>query len=235
MVNRHDKRSREVSCKLPDQRFLNRRDAGAKLAGKLSPYAGRSDVVVLALPRGGVPVAYEVAVALRAPLDVFEVRKLGVPSHDELAMGAIGSGGAYWLNNNVIDALNIPREAILRVVAQEQQELERREKVYRDNRPRPEVKGKIVLLIDDGLATGASMLAAIAALRRKEPERIVVAVPVAPPDTCAALRERADDVVCLLTPEPVSGVGVWYDNFAQLSDDGVCTLLKRAAERKQVS
>jgi predicted phosphoribosyltransferase len=163
------------------------------------------------------------------------VRKLGVPSHDELTIGAIGSGGAYWLNNNVIDALNIPREAILRVVAQEQQELERREKVYRDNRPRPEVKGKIVLLIDDGLATGASMLAAIAALRRKEPERIVVAVPVAPPDTCAALRERADDVVCLLTPEPFSDVGVWYDNFAQLSDDDVCTLLKRAAERKQVS
>jgi putative phosphoribosyl transferase len=220
---------------LPEQRFSNRRDAGAKLAEKLLPYAGRSDVVVLALPRGGVPVAYEVAVALRAPLDVFEVRKLGVPSHDELAMGAIASGGAYWLNNNVIDALNIPREAILRVVAQEQQELERREKVYRDNRPRPEVKGKIVLLIDDGLATGASMLAAIAALRRKEPERIVVAVPVAPPDTCAALRERADDVVCLLTPEPFGGVGVWYDNFAQLSDDDVCTLLKRAAERKQVS
>jgi putative phosphoribosyl transferase len=220
---------------LPEQRFSNRRDAGAKLAEKLSAYAGRSDVVVLALPRGGVPVAYEVAVALCAPLDVFEVRKLGVPSHDELAMGAIGSGGAYWLNNNVIDALNIPREAILRVVAQEQQELERREKVYRDNRPRPEVKGKIVLLIDDGLATGASMLAAIAALRRKEPERIVVAVPVAPPDTCAALRERADDVVCLLTPEPFSGVGVWYDNFAQLSDDDVCTLLKRAAERKQES
>ena len=220
---------------MPEQRFSNRRDAGAKLAEKLLPYAGRSDVVVLALPRGGVPVAYEVAVALRAPLDVFEVRKLGVPSHDELAMGAIGSGGAYWLNNNVIDALNIPREAILRVVAQEQQELERREKAYRDNRPRPEVKGKIVLLIDDGLATGASMLAAIAALRRKEPERIVVAVPVAPPDTCAALRERADDVVCLLTPEPFSGVGVWYYNFAQLSDDDVCTLLKRAEERKQVS
>ena len=220
---------------MPEQRFSNRRDAGAKLAEKLLPYAGRSDVVVIALPRGGVPVAYEVAVELCAPLDVFEVRKLGVPSHDELAMGAIGSGGAYWLNNNVIDALNIPREAILRVVAQEQQELERREKAYRDNRPRPEVKGKIVLLIDDGLATGASMLAAIAALRRKEPERIVIAVPVAPPDTCAALRERADDVVCLLTPEPFSGVGVWYDNFAQLSDDDVCRLLKRAAERKQVS
>ncbi len=214
------------------QRFRDRRDAGRKLAQKLLAYAHEPDVLVLALPRGGVPVAYEVALALGAPLDVCSVRKLGVPGHEELAMGAIAGDSIHLLNYDVIDALNISRAAILRAIARERAELVRREQLYRDGRPPPEIAGKTVLLIDDGLATGASMRAAIAALRRLGPSRIVVAVPVAPPESCAALRGAADDLIACETPEILEGVGSWYDDFAQVGDDEVRRLLRDAAERK---
>lgn len=180
--------------------FVDRREAGRSLAALMRRFAGRRDVVVLGLPRGGVPVAYEVAAALGAPLDIFTVRKLGVPEHEELAMGAIGSGGAFVLNPDVIDALRIPYGAVVRVAERERKELERRERLYRDHRAFPELTGKTVILVDDGLATGASMLAAISALRQNDPECVVVAVPVAPADTCAMLRAHADDVICCSTP-----------------------------------
>lgn len=213
-----------------DDRFRDRRDGGAHLARKLAAYADRPDVLVLALPRGGLPVAYEIARALKAPLDVFVVRKLGVPGHAELAMGAIAAGGATHLNTDVIDALGIPDDVIAATIAREQRELERRERLYRDDRPRPEVEGRTVILVDDGLATGASMLAAIAALRHENPARIVVAVPVAAAETCASLRETADDVVCCRTPYPFYGVGVWYDDFSQLTDADVRVLLQDASK-----
>jgi putative phosphoribosyl transferase len=220
---------------MPAQKFRDRRDAGRKLAQKLLAYAHRPDVLVLALPRGGVPVAYEVALALGAPLDVCSVRKLGVPGHEELAMGAIAGDSIHLLNCDVIDALNISRAAILHAIARERAELGRREQLYRDGRPRPEIAGKTVLLIDDGLATGASMRAATAALREFVPSRIVVAVPVAPPESCAALRGAADDVVACETPEILEGVGSWYDDFAQVGDDEVRGLLRDAAVRKGAS
>jgi predicted phosphoribosyltransferase len=212
--------------------FANRREAGRRLAAQLQQYAGRRDVIVLALPRGGVPVGYEIALALDVPLDVFEVRKLGVPGQQELAMGAIGSGGAMYLNEDVIAALHIPYELVMAVAEREQAELERREAVYRDNRPRPELQGKIAIIVDDGLATGASMRAAVAALRKQSPSRIVVAVPVAPSQTCAELRAEADEAVCLLTPASFYAVGTWYDDFRQVDDDEVRELLSRAAERR---
>jgi putative phosphoribosyl transferase len=215
---------------LSDERFRDRRDAGVHLAAKLAAYANRPDVVVLALPRGGVPVGYEIARALNAPLDVFVVRKLGVPGHAELAMGAIASGGATHLNVDVIDALGIPDDAIAATIAREQRELERRERMYRDERPFPPIEGRTVILVDDGLATGASMQAAIAALRGEHPARIVVAVPVAAAETCASLRDIADDVVCPRTPHPFYGVGVWYDDFSQLTDADVRALLREAAK-----
>jgi predicted phosphoribosyltransferase len=210
--------------------FRDRREAGRLLAEKLSVYANRPDVIVLALPRGGVPVAYEVARALNVPLDVFPVRKLGVPGHDELAMGAIAPGGVRILNDEVVRALGIPDYSIDAVAAKEQQELTRRERLYRGDRPPPEVRGKTVLLVDDGLATGATMLAAIKALRQQEARRIVVAVPIASPETCDQMRGHVDDIICAVTPEPFYAVGLWYENFSQTSDEEVRDLLNRASE-----
>jgi predicted phosphoribosyltransferase len=208
--------------------FQDRADAGARLANRLRRYAGRADVLVLALPRGGLPVGYEVARALRVPLDVFGVRKLGVPGHEELAMGAIASGGVRVLNEDVVRQIAIPDEVIEEVAARENQELERRELAYRDGRPRPEIRDKVVILVDDGLATGATMRAAVAALRRLDPARIVVAVPVGALDTCRELANEADEVVCLATPEPFVAVGVWYRDFGQTTDDEVRELLAQA-------
>jgi len=210
--------------------FRNRTDAGRQLAARLQAYANRPDVVVLALPRGGVPVAFEVARALHAPLDVFLVRKLGVPGHEELAMGAIASGGVRVLNEDVVRTLHIPEEAIDAVAAEEQQELERRESAYRGGRPPADVRGRTVILVDDGLATGSSMRAAVAALRRQEPARIVVAVPVGAVETCEDLGAEADEAVCVRTPDPFYAVGIWYGNFAQTTDEEVRDLLERAAE-----
>src|SRR6195256_2824836 len=182
--------------------FRDRREAGRLLAEKLAPYANRPDVLVLALPRGGVPVAYEVARALGAPLDVFVVRKLGVPGYEELAMGAVATGGVRVLNDQIVDRLGIPDHLIDAVAAREQQELSRRERLYRGGRPPPSVRDRTVILVDDGLATGATMLAAIEALRQLQPARIVVAVPTAAPDTCEKFRATVDEVICAITPEP---------------------------------
>jgi predicted phosphoribosyltransferase len=210
-------------------RFRDRREAGRALAAQLGAYANRSDVIVLALPRGGVPVAYEVARALRAPLDVFIVRKLGLPGQEELAMGAVASGGVRVLNEPLVRVLGITDRVIDGVASRERQELARREQLYRGDRPPLDVRGRIVILVDDGLATGATMHAAVAALRRQQPARIVVAVPVAAPETCERLRLVADDVLCLTTPAEFQSVGIWYDDFAQTSDDEVRSLLGRAA------
>src|SRR5262249_55154815 len=200
-------------------------EAGQRLAGKLKKYAGRPDVLVLALPRGGVPVAFEVAQALHAPLDVFLVRKLGLPGHAELAIGAIATGGVRVLNEDLVRALQIPDEVIDAVAVEEQQELERRERTYRDDRPPPDVRGRIVILVDDGLATGSTMRAAVAALRRQRPARVVVAVPVGAAETCSELGAEADEAICARTPEPFHGVGVWYDDFSQPSHEAVPELL----------
>jgi putative phosphoribosyl transferase len=208
--------------------FSDRADAGRVLAEELREYAGRPDVIVLGLPRGGVPVAYEVACALRAPLDVFLVRKLGAPGQEELAMGAIASGGVVVVNEEVIDALEISHEELRAEVEAESQELERREVIYRGGRPLEPVKGKTVILIDDGLATGSTMRAAIAALRRNDPAEIVVAVPVGASSTCAEFEGIADRCVCAIAPENFRSVGLWYEDFGQTSDDEVCDLLARA-------
>jgi putative phosphoribosyl transferase len=212
-----------------DARYHDRRDAGRRLAGELGDYADRPAVIVLALPRGGVPVAYEVALALHAPLDVFLVRKLGLPGHEEYAMGAIATGGVRILDERVVRALGVSEAEIAAVTAAEQRELERRERRYRGDGPPPDVRGRTVLLVDDGLATGSTMLAAVTALRREAAARIVVAVPIAPLETCDALRDVADEVVCALTPEPFHAVGLWYEDFGQTSDDEVHELLARAA------
>jgi len=212
-------------------RFKDRRDAGRFLATRLERYAHRNDVTVLGLPRGGVPVAYEVALALDAPLDVFLVRKLGVPGHEELAMGAIASEGTRVVNQDVVFGAGVTEQQFERVEARERAELERREALFRDDRPLPPIEHRIVILVDDGLATGASMLAAVKALRQLNPRRIVVAVPVAPAETCREFREVVDEVVCGMTPTPFMGVGLWYENFAQTSDEQVRELLRRAAER----
>jgi putative phosphoribosyl transferase len=208
----------------------DRTEAGRYLAKKLADYSGRPDVLVLALPRGGVPVAYEVARALGAPLDVFLVRKLGVPGHEELAMGALASGGLVLLNQELVRALGIGRSLINEVISTQRAELERRDRQYREDRPPPDVRGNTVILIDDGLATGASMRAAVAALRQQHPGRIVVAVPIAAPSTCAELREEVDEIVCARTPEPFRAVGLWYEDFTQTTDDEVRDLLWRARE-----
>jgi putative phosphoribosyl transferase len=215
--------------------FRDRREAGRELARDLDDYAGRPDVLVLALPRGGVPVAYEVARALGAPLDVFLVRKLGMPGHEELAMGALATGGVRLLNREVVRRLRIPLEVIDHVTAIEHAELRRRERAYRGDRRAPDVRGKTAIVIDDGLATGASMRAAVAALRRARPARIVVAVPVAARETCAQLRREVDEVVCARTPEPFFAVGEWYDDFSQTSDEEVRDLLERSADRQAVA
>ena len=207
--------------------FANRRQAGKKLATQLVNYANRSDVLVLALPRGGVPVGFEVARALRAPLDVFLVRKLGVPGHEELAMGAIGTGGVRVLNEEVTSQMQISSSAIDEVARREEQELKRRERLYRGDRAAPSVQGCTVILIDDGLATGSTMRAAATALRKMQPSKIIVAVPVAAAETCADLRNEVDEVVCGATPEPFMAVGAWYSDFEQTSDDEVRELLRR--------
>lgn len=209
------------------QGFEDRRDAGRRLAAKLHKYAHRQDVLVLALPRGGVPVGYEVAEALSAPLDVFLVRKLGVPGHEELAMGAIASDGIRVLNEDVLRALRIDPEQIEAVTAREERVLRERERDYRGDRPRPKIKGRIVILVDDGLATGASMRAAIQAIREQRPKRLVVAVPVAPPDACEQIAAEADEFVCALTPPVFYGVGMWYEDFSQVRDEDVQELLQR--------
>jgi len=209
--------------------YRDRREAGRQLAAKLAAYAGRPDVIVLALPRGGVPVAYEVARALRAPLDIFLVRKLGLPGHEELAMGAVASGGIRVLNEEVVRALRIPEEVIDEVAAEELEELERRERLYRGDRPPPDVRGRTIILIDDGLATGSTMRAAIAALRQQHPARIVVAVPVGAPETCAEFQDEADEAICALTPEPFYAVGLWYGDFTQTTDKEVRDLLEQPA------
>jgi predicted phosphoribosyltransferase len=212
--------------------FRDRREAGRFLSGKLIPYANRSDVLLMALPRGGVPVAFEVARALRAPLEVFLVRKLGVPGHEELAMGAIASGGVRVLNEDLIQTLRIPANTVDTIVAREQQELERRERAYRGARPMPEIRNRTVILIDDGLATGSTMRAAIAALRQQRPERIVVAVPVGAPETCAEFEHEADEAICALTPDPFYAVGAWYHDFSQTTDREVRELLEQAAKEQ---
>ena len=185
---------------------------------------------MLALPRGGVPVAFEVARALEAPLDIFVVRKLGVPGHEELAMGAIASGGTWVLNKDVIESLNPPFRVIQAVAARERLELERRERAYRGNRPPLEVRGRTVILVDDGLATGSTMRAAVAALKRLGPARLIVAVPTAAPSTCAELGQEGDECICVMTPEPFRAVGVWYEDFSQTTDDQVRDLLERASQ-----
>ena len=207
--------------------FRDRRDAGRLLAEKLAAYANRPDALVLALPRGGVPVAYEVARALGAPLDVFVVRKLGVPGYEELAMGAVATGGVRVLNDQLVERLGIPEQMIDAVAARELQELARRERRYRGGRPPPDVRGRTVILVDDGLATGATMHAAIEALRQQKPTRIVVAVPTASPETCEEMKTKADDVICAITPAPFQAVGRWYQDFSQTTDEEVEALLSR--------
>ncbi len=211
--------------------FRDRADAGRQLATRLTPYAHRAGVVVLGLPRGGVPVAAEVADHLGAPLDVFVVRKLGVPGHEELAMGAIASGGARVLNDDVLAGLGIPASMVEAVTRQEQAELERRERLYRGDRGPVAVRGRIVILVDDGLATGASMRAAVTALRAREPAHLVVAVPVGAPATCAAFETITDEVVCAVTPSRFVAVGLWYEDFGQTTDEEVREFLDRAAAR----
>ena len=212
--------------------FRDRSDAGRQLAAKLAAYANRPDVLVLALPRGGVPVAYEVARALDAPLDVFVVRKLGVPGYEELAMGAVATGGVRVLNDEVVRGLDIPDYVIDAMAAWEEQELRRRERLYRGDRPPPDVRGRTVILVDDGLATGATMLAAIKALKQQQPARIVVAVPTGSPETCEQMRAEVDDVICAITPEPFAAVGLWYEDFSQTTDEEVRELLARSDSRR---
>jgi putative phosphoribosyl transferase len=205
--------------------FADRRDAGRRLATALRQYAGRDDVVVLGLPRGGVPVAYEVGQALGAPVDVFLVRKLGFPGHEELAMGAIASGGVMVLNQDVLGAGGISPEKIEQVAARELETLNRQELSFRGDRPPVEVRDKVAIVVDDGLATGATMRAAVKALRERGTGRIVVAVPTAPVETCEALRHEVDEVVCATTPDPFMAVGLWYRDFHPVSDDEVRKLL----------
>jgi putative phosphoribosyl transferase len=221
-------RGRAAEAWMRMRRFRDRRDAGKQLAEKLKAYTNRPEVLVLALPRGGVPVAFEVAQALHAPLDIFLVRKLGVPGHEELAMGAIASGGVRVLNEEVVHTLGIHEQTIERVAAVEQHTLEERERAYRGERSGPVVRGRTVLLVDDGLATGATMRAAVVALRQQEPKRIVVAVPVAAVDTCEEFRAEVDEIVCAVTPEQFVAVGLWYQDFSQTTDEEVRELLECA-------
>lgn len=220
---------------MKDVLFRNRIEAGRILASRLSGYAHRPDVLVLGLPRGGIPVAFHVAKALRAPLDVLVVRKLGMPDEPELAMGAIASGGVRVLNDDVVRAYGIAPQTIDRVVAYEQVELARRERLYRGDVPLPDVRGRIVILVDDGIATGSTMRAAIRVLQQQQVGRIVVAVPVAAATTCAELRPLVDDLVCVLTPKFLLGIGQWYDDFSQTSDDEVRRLLEQARQERDPS
>jgi predicted phosphoribosyltransferase len=208
--------------------YENRREAGRALARHLAKYAGHPDAVVLGLARGGVPIAFEVAHALGVPFDALAVRKLGLPGREELAMGAIASGGALTINYDVVDALDIPMHVLEQVMREEASTLERSERAYR-TRPRPSVRDKTVILVDDGLATGSTMKAAVRALRAEHPKRIVVAVPVAPPETCDDLRAYADEIVCAATPRAFLAVGLWYRDFSQVTDDEV----RRALQAEQ--
>ncbi len=218
-----------------DVRYHNRAEAGQRLANMLNAYANRDDVLVLALPRGGVPVAYEVAKALHAPLDVFVVRKLGVPGQEELAMGAIASGSVRVLNDDVLRMFHISEYDLTVAEERERVELKRRERRYRDDRPIPDIRHSTVILIDDGIATGSTMYAAVEALRRQCPDRLVVAVPVGASSTCSELLSQVDEVICAETPEPFYGVGEWYDEFEQMSDDDVHNLLQVAARERLAS
>lgn len=215
-------------------RFRDRREAGRRLAAELISYAGRPDVLVLALPRGGVPVGYEVARALGAPLDVFLVRKLGTPGHEELAMGAVASGGIRVLNEDVVSALGLDEGVIQAAVEHETRVLSGRERRYRGDRPATSLADRIILLVDDGLATGATMRAAVAAVRRQSPKRLIVAVPVAPPETCEMLRPEADEVVSLAAPTPFYGVGFWYEDFSPTTDEEVRELLAASDNPRQM-
>jgi putative phosphoribosyl transferase len=214
----------------PPEIFRDRADAGRQLAVHLHEYAGRPNAVVLGLARGGVPVAFEVAQALGAPLDVFLVRKLGVPGHEELALGAIASGGVRVVNEEVVRLLEVPEETIAAVAAEQQRQLERRERLYRDGGGPAPLAGRTAIVVDDGLATGASMRAAALALREQDAGQVVAAVPVAPPAACAALEQYADRVVCAHTPELFYSVGAWYEDFSEVSDDEVRELLRQAME-----
>ena len=209
------------------RRFRNRTQAGKLLAAQLTEYANRADVLVLGLPRGGVPVAYEVAKELDAPLDVCLVRKLGVPGHKELAMGAIATVGVRVINENVVDWLRISPETINQVAAIEMRELDRRSHTYRGNRPLLEVKNHTIILVDDGIATGATIRAAIATLKKQQPRKLVVAVPVAAASTCEELQAEVDQVVCVMMPEDLCAIGIWYEDFQQTTDTEVCELLTR--------
>ena len=214
------------------ERFADRSDAGHQLARALAPrFGGRGDLIVLGLPRGGVPVAFEIANALDAPLDVFIVRKIGLPGHEEFGIGAIASGGVRVVDEQVLRSYGIDDETLERITSRERQELERRERRYRDDRPFPDLRDRTVILVDDGLATGSTMRAAVAALREEGPREIVVAVPVGAPETCASLAREVDDVICLRTPEPFYAVGLWYEDFDQSTDEEVHDLLERAASR----
>jgi putative phosphoribosyl transferase len=215
--------------------FRDRRDAGRQLAAELGAYADRADVAVWALPRGGVPVGYEVARALHAPLDVFLVRKLGLPGHQELAMGAIASGGVRVVNEEIVRQLQIPPEVIDSVATEEQAELERRERAYRGDRPPPEARDRTIILVDDGLATGSTMRAAVAAIRQMAPRHIVVAVPIGAPETCAEFQSVADEAICARTPEPFYSVGLWYRDFRQTSDEEVRALLDKMAGQQRAT
>jgi len=213
------------------ERFQNRTGAGRRLAANLMTYAGRDDVLVLGLPRGGVPVAFEIAMALDAPLDVFIVRKLGLPGHEEFGIGAIASGEVRIVDEAVLRTYDVDAETLERITAREQLELDRRERLYRDDRPFPAIEDRIIILVDDGLATGSTMRAAIAALRKKRPSRIIVAVPVGARETCASIARLVENVVCLETPDPFYAVGLWYEDFEQTDDAEVHELLERAALR----
>lgn len=215
--------------------FADRTEAGRMLGGALSDYAGRTDVLVLALPRGGVPVAYEIARALAAPLDIWLVRKLGVPGHEELAMGAMAGTDTLVLNQEIIKLLDIDEASIDAAVDRERTELEQRNKLYRRGMPAPDIQGKTIILVDDGLATGATVRAAIVSLREASAAKIVVAVPVGSALACEKIREEADDLVCLYTPEPFFGVGQWYDNFMQTPDEEVLTLLGQETTHKRTT
>lgn len=210
--------------------FRDRRDAGQQLAQELAEYANRKDVIVLGLPRGGVPVAFEVAKALEAPLDVFVVRKLGAPGNPELAMGAIASGDVRVMNEGVVDRLAISDGSIEQVVEKEREKLQKRGEIYRGARPEGELGGKTVILVDDGLATGATMRAAVSALQEHDPEKIVMTVPTAPPETCAELEEMVDKSICLTMPRPFFGVGGAYQDFSQTTNEEVRDFLERADE-----
>jgi predicted phosphoribosyltransferase len=213
-------------------RFHDRREAGIFLARALSRYAGRGDVIVLGLPRGGVPVAYEVATALDAPLDVLVVRKIGVPGHEEVAMGALASGGIQVMDPRMAEQLGASRRTVRECIEAGRVELARRERAFRGDREHPDLTGRVVILVDDGLATGSSMYAAVAAVGTRRPGQVVVAVPIGSPEVCRAFRTHVDDVVCLETPDPLYAVGLWYEDFSQTPDAEVRALLDRAAERR---